>query len=45
MLNGQKKQKLILRQQAMMCVELYIDVALSGNDEIARESRDRKSVV
>ena len=39
MLNDQKKKKLILRQQAMMCVEMYIDVALSGNDDIARESR------
>ena len=38
MLNDQKKKKLILRQQAMMCVEMYIDVVLSGNDEIARES-------
>jgi len=39
MLNDLKMQKTILRQQAMMCVELYIDVALSGNDEVARESR------
>ena len=39
MLNDQKMQKTILRQQAMMCVEMYIDVALSGNDDIARESR------
>ena len=32
-------QKTILRQQAMACVEMYIDVGLSGNAEIARESR------
>ena len=32
-------QKTILRQQAMACVEMYIDVGLSDNADIARESR------
>ena len=39
MTDDQKKQKFILRQQAMACVEMYIDVGLSGNADIARESR------
>jgi len=39
MTNEQKMQKTILRQQAMACVEMYIDVGLSDNADIARESR------
>ena len=36
---SEKQKRAMLRRQATVCVELYLDAALSGNEDIARESR------